>query len=240
MKVLGILRTFAFCLLVSALHGPRGVFCSNVEVKCSTESPIVDVSEISENHEKSGPASGSAPVAKSDFVFENAKWDDSQLASAFLFIEELLLGCKRRFDAHIPAAKFNKLDGVCRSVYSYLDIFRWKQVRGLHENPYEDALKPDKFKDYAEWLEKHLPEIKKSMINMHNETGKYSGRQLQTNMKKLVSKYGFVCNGDWYTGIVPLFDARGKGALTFLEAFDYLRKTLDKVLKNAPTKSTEA
>ncbi|KAK1934023.1 hypothetical protein X943_001360, partial [Babesia divergens] len=32
MKLLGILRASGLCLLVTAFHGPRGVFCSNLKV----------------------------------------------------------------------------------------------------------------------------------------------------------------------------------------------------------------
>ncbi|KAK1939098.1 secreted antigen 3 [Babesia divergens] len=48
MKLLGILRASALFILVSAFHGPRGIFCSNLEVNPSNESFTVEVSDVSE------------------------------------------------------------------------------------------------------------------------------------------------------------------------------------------------
>ncbi|KAK1938602.1 hypothetical protein X943_002639 [Babesia divergens] len=110
MKFLGILRGSALFILLSAFHGPGGILCSNLKVNPSTESPTVEVSEISENHEKSGPASGSLPVAKSNLVFENSKWHGSKLASAVLFLKQF---CKEvnteKFSGKISSKSYEDL-----------------------------------------------------------------------------------------------------------------------------------
>ncbi|KAK1933292.1 hypothetical protein X943_003035 [Babesia divergens] len=70
MKLVGILRASALFILLSAFHGPRGIFSSNLEVNPYTELPIVEVSEICENPEEPPVESQeSLPVPKSDLVF---------------------------------------------------------------------------------------------------------------------------------------------------------------------------
>ncbi|KAK1939742.1 secreted antigen 3 [Babesia divergens] len=236
MKFLGILRVFALFILVSAFHGPRGIFCSNLEVNPSTESFTVEVSDVSENLEDSTVESSSelsSPAPKSALVFENATWDVSQLANTIVFLDEFCKDVKGgKFDAHIPTEKIKKLDKACRWVSYYVDTFSWKQVRDLHENPYEDALKPEKFKDYAKWIVENIPEIKKSMRNMYNEALSLYEKQLETATSSGPYKYGFVCNDDWWkvVGSGWLGGHKGGNPITFLRAIDKLHKRLGEIL----------
>ncbi|KAK1936505.1 secreted antigen 1 [Babesia divergens] len=230
MKFLGILRGSALCLLAIGFRGPRGILCSNLEVNPYAESPTVEVSEISEKPNDSTVESSS----QSDLVFKSSTWDDSKLASTFIFLKEFCKDVKGdKFKEHIPDKKFKDLSWACSLVSRKLRQFiSHVPTNSALWNLYKDALKSDKFKDYAEWIVKYIPEIKKSVGKLHHETGKYSGGQLTTDGSKLVSKYGFVPNGDWYTVIVPDFHVKGKYDPSFFETFDYLRQTLDKILKD--------
>ncbi|KAK1934056.1 secreted antigen 1 [Babesia divergens] len=251
MRFWGILRVSCLFILVPAFYG-QPVSCSNLKVNPSTEVPNVEVPEISEKPKDStvepqvaedakisGPAPGSAP--KSNLVFENATWDVSQLASSNLFIRQFCKDVREaKFDAHIPTEKIKKLDEACLWVNSYLKSFSWRRVRGLRENPYEDALKPDKFKDYAKWIVENIPEIKKSMHNMYDEALKLSEKQLETATSSGPYKYGFVCNDNWWKILLSgwLGGHNGCNPITFLYTIDKLHKRLGDILGSSPENST--
>ncbi|KAK1935265.1 LOW QUALITY PROTEIN: hypothetical protein X943_001413 [Babesia divergens] len=228
-----------------------GLFKSNKKSKKSSNANQSEISEkpkdsnvepqVAENPSQEPSSKSSAPAPKSALVFENSKWDVSQLANTIAFIKEFCKDVKGgKFDAHIPTGNIKKLDEACSWVSFYVDSFSWRRVRGLHENPYEDALKPEKFKDYAEWLVKNLPVIRTSMHNMYNEALSLYEKQLETATSSGPYKYGFVQNDDWWKALLSgwLGGANGGNTTTFLRAIDKLHKRLDKILKSFPKDST--
>ncbi|KAK1936261.1 secreted antigen 1 [Babesia divergens] len=237
MKFLGILRASALFILLSAFRGPRGVFCSNLEVDPSNESFTVEVSEDHEDSAVESSSKSSAPAPKSNLVFENATWDDSHLANTIAFIKEFCKDLRaRKFNGNIPAGNIRKLSEACSWVSFYLKSFRWRRVRGWDENPYKDALKPEKFKDYAEWLVKNLPVIRTSMINMHNEALKLSEKQLETATSSGPYKYGFVQNDDWWKAVgSQFFIYQLVMAPSFLQSLKDIKSSLDDILGNSIT-----
>ncbi|KAK1937966.1 secreted antigen 1 [Babesia divergens] len=265
MKLLGILRVSALCLLVSAFHGQSascGLFKSN---KKSKEPSTVEVHDIAENHEDStvksqvaenlkdstvesplvekpsqeSSSASSVPAPKSNLVFENSTWDVSQLASSNLFIRQFCKEVKGyKFSGKISAGNIRKLDKACWWVSFYVDSFRWRRVRGLDENPYEDALKPEKFKDYAEWIVKYIPEIKKSMRNMYNESIGLTEKQRETATSSGPYKYGFVHNDNWWKAVGSQFVLDSFGmAPSFLQSLKDLKSSLEDIL-NGPKEFT--
>ncbi|KAK1937314.1 hypothetical protein X943_000944 [Babesia divergens] len=105
-------------------------------------------------------------------------------------------------------------------------------------NLYEGVLKSDKFKDYAEWLVKHLEGIRISVANLHNETIKHSVNQLKTNKSDVLSKYGFVCNNNPNGEILHRWPSQDYRAYIFMEELEHLKKCIDKSLKSFPGNST--
>ncbi|KAK1933273.1 secreted antigen 1, partial [Babesia divergens] len=214
MKFLGILRASALFILLSAFHGPRGIFCSNLKVNPSTESSTVEVPEISEKPKESTVESSSelsAPPPKSNLVFESSKWHDSKLASAVLFLKQF---CKEvnteKFSGKISSKSYVDLSRVCSSVYYTLDsvtrslIPRYGpgSVSKRIETPgdlYENALRPEKFKDYSKWIVKNIQNIIKSYKKMLKESAKLTEEQLKTETSRGPLKYGFVYKGDWWS-----------------------------------------
>ncbi|KAK1932893.1 secreted antigen 1 [Babesia divergens] len=252
MKFLGILRASALFILLSAFHGSRGVFCSNLEVNPSAESPTVEVPEISENLEDSAVESSSAssaPAPKSDLVFESSEWDDSHLASTVLFLEQFCEGVKaKKFDAHIPDANIMKLSKATYAVSSYLELLTDSllprygpgSVEERKEIPgdlYENALRPEKFKDYSKWIVKNIPNIDKALMNMYNDGLKLSKEQLKTNTEVGPLKYGFVYNGYWWSmslgsGNCDMLTVVISEIQTFSGALESLQKRLGEILED--------
>ncbi|KAK1938586.1 secreted antigen 1 [Babesia divergens] len=189
--------------------------------------------EISEDLEDSTVESSS----QSCLVFENATWDDSQLASTIAFIKEFCEEVKGyKFSGNIPAGNIRKLSEACSWVSFYLKSFRWRRVRGWDENPYKDALKPEKFKDYAEWLVKNLPVIRTSMINMFNESKKLTEKQRETATSSGPYKYGFVCNDNWWRAVgSQFFIYQFVMAPSFLQSLKDIKSSLDDILGNSIT-----
>ncbi|KAK1935527.1 hypothetical protein X943_003695, partial [Babesia divergens] len=340
MKFLGILRASALFILLSAFRGPRGVFCSNLEIDLSNESFTVEVSDVSENLEDStvepqaiekpshGPSTinlsdGSKSLdevlkelkekhqaeheellkriseqrkelverlSKSDAPFsledmtlflgilrdeadvnpeavqkvgeeihaylgslgihghdaksslENlmekimeqreylldlfsgpsqqhsdeaseasevdakdvitlvqTKFYYSDLASAVFFLEEF---CQEvRADAFSGILFEDLYDGLkepCLRVSyyarSYTDHFR---PRNLLDGPYKDALRPEMFKDYIEWLKKNIPGISESLEDLFLEYSQFSEKILENAASVGPAMYGFEFHDAW-------------------------------------------
>ncbi|KAK1932188.1 secreted antigen 1 [Babesia divergens] len=206
------------------------------DMEAEQEERLKEMQEISEDLKESPVESSS----QSGLVFESSEWDVSQLASTIAFIKEFCEEVKGyKFSGNISEDKIMGLSGACSWVSFYLKSFSWRRVRGLRENPYEDALKPEKFKDYAEWFNKHYPEIFKSMINMYNEALKLSEKQLETATSSGPYKYGFVQNDDWWKILLSgwLGGPKGGNPITFLYTIDKLHKRLGDIL-NGPKEFT--
>ncbi|KAK1938385.1 secreted antigen 1 [Babesia divergens] len=185
----------------------------------------------------------SAPSSQSYLVFQSSTWDDSHLASAFLFIEEfcslvnaenfggnlkVLNDVKDNKDAQWLSGKVKSL---CSSFSSYLESLSTNLVpSGVTVNPYEGVLKSDKFNTYAEWLVKNIPGIRESVQKMFNESKKLNKAQLKTETSMGPSKYGFEFVGDKWK---PFVHYNLKDLTWCLRAtLEYLQKYLDKILKD--------
>ncbi|KAK1932945.1 hypothetical protein X943_001542 [Babesia divergens] len=199
-------------------------------MEAEQEERLKEMQEVSEDL-KDSPVESSS---QSGLVFESSEWDVSQLASTIAFIKEFCEDVREaKFDAHIPTEKIKKLDEACSWVSYYLKSFSWRRVRDLHGNPYEDALKPDKFKDYAEWLVKNLPVIRTSMINMFNESIGLTEKHLKTDTSSGPYKYGFVQNDDWWKAVGSQFVIyKFVMAPSFLQSLKDIKSSLEKVLKS--------
>ncbi|KAK1933194.1 secreted antigen 1 [Babesia divergens] len=244
MKLLGILRASGLCLLVSAFHGPRGIFCSNLEIDLSNEPSTVEVSDVSENLEDSTVESQeSLPSSQSGLVFQNSKWDDSMLASTVLFIEEFCKDVKaEKFNEHLTHLGFLKIGIACDHLSGLLDFLTKRfpptygpgSVAERKEIPgdlYKDALKPEDFDVYAKWIVKNIPGIKGSFKKMLKETKKGSVKKLQTETSRGPLKYGFVlkdCNR-WRRFIWFDISELSSGMAFFLER---LHSYLSEILQN--------
>ncbi|KAK1937665.1 secreted antigen 1 [Babesia divergens] len=258
MKLLGILRVSALFILLSAFRGPRGVFCSNLKVDPSNESFTVEVSEDHEDSTVESPlvekpsqepsSKSSVPVAKSDLVFESSTWDDSMLASTFLFIKQFCEDVHGdKFKKQIPEDKFKDLSKKCEYVSSYMGSFihRFKPTYGpgsvterkeIPMNFYKDVLKAEDFKLYAKWIVKNIPSAILSFKFMSIEYFYLTEEQLNEFSSYGPPKYGFV-----YTG-------KPQGELThgvnrglfedpdILQSFKGLKSSLDDILGNSITK----
>ncbi|KAK1939079.1 secreted antigen 1 [Babesia divergens] len=192
MKFLGILRASALFILVSAFRGPRGVFCSNLKVDPSNESFTV---EVSEDHEDSTVESSS----QSGLVFESSEWDVSQLASAVFFLEEFCQEVRAdAFSGRLVEDLYDGLKEPCLRVSyyarSYTDHFR---PRNLLDGPYKDALKPEMFQHYVEWLVENIPGITGSLELMFNEFKGLSEKQLESAISVVLTSYGFEFHDVW-------------------------------------------
>lgn len=97
---------------------------------------------------------------------------------------------------------------------------------------YKDALKPEDFEVYAKWLLENLPAIKKSYINMCNDSLKYPSKQLKTDNTVGPFKYGFILKGYWWTGIPQLSQLEDLTLIEFVGDLDNLQRYLQKILKS--------
>ncbi|KAK1938579.1 secreted antigen 1 [Babesia divergens] len=246
MKFLGILRVSTLFILASAFQGPREIFCSNLKVNPSTEVPTVEVSEVSENHEDSTVESSS----QSDLVFKNSKWDDSQLASTVLLLEEF---CKEvradKFKKEISDANIMEVSWTCLSVSSYTKflsdhstvIYGPGSVAERNEIPrdfYEGKLKPEDFEVYVKWIVGNMPVIKKSYNKMLEESAKLTEEQLKSDNPVGPNKYGFVFTGERWNAILPQRShIEDDSAPNLLVSLDKLQKCLKRVLKRSTVES---
>ncbi|KAK1934333.1 hypothetical protein X943_004028 [Babesia divergens] len=273
MKFLGILRASALFILVSAFHGQPvscGLFKSNKKSKKSSnanvsenlkESPVK--SQVAENLKDSTvesplvekpsqePSSkSSVPAAKSNLVFQSSKWDDSHLASTFVFIKQFCEDVMaEKFKGKISAGNMKDLSKKCANLSSYVGSFihRFKPTYGpgsvteRKEIPmdfYEDVLKAEDFDVYAIWLEKNIPMISEFVKIMHNKALGLPKEQLNTDTKVGPFIYGFVYTGKPW-GELSHGTPRGFfGSNTILESFKGLKSSLDKILKSFPKDST--
>ncbi|KAK1933005.1 secreted antigen 1 [Babesia divergens] len=244
MKLLGILRASALCLLVSGFRGPRGVFCSNLEVNPYAESPTVEVSEISENPKDSpvkSSSAASAPVAKSGLVFQSSKWHDSHLASSVLFLEEFCRDliskkfnkklCEYDYDAASRACVYLsfKLESVTNHFAPTYGPGTVSERKEIPKNFYKDVLKPEKFDDYTYWLVKNIQNITESYKKMLEESVKLTATELKTETSRGPLKYGFVYNGYWCGEIIYWLPPDVYTDTGFLEALNELKISLVKI-----------
>ncbi|KAK1937394.1 secreted antigen 1 [Babesia divergens] len=210
------------------------------------ESPLVEEAEEStvksqavENSSQEPSSESSAPLPKSGLVFESSEWDDSQLANAFLFIKEFCsLVNAEKFGGNLKA--FNgakglsvKVKSLCSNFSSRLGSLSANLVpSGVTVNPYEKALKSEKFNTCVEWLVKNIPGIRESVQKMFNESKKLNKAQLKDTTSMGPSKYGFEFVGDKWK---PFVHYKLKDLTWCLRAtLKYLQKYLDKVLKESP------
>ncbi|KAK1934337.1 secreted antigen 1 [Babesia divergens] len=270
MKLLGILRASALCLLVSAFYG-QPVSCglfnrilsskkpSNAKVSENLkESPVK--SQVAENLKDSNVESplvekpsqessstSSAPAPKSNLVFENATWDDSMLASTFLFIEEFCsLVNAEKFKGKLSNDIYEDLSKKCANLSSYVGSFihRFKPTYGpgtvterkeIPMNFYKDVLKAEDFKLYAKWIVKNIPSAILSFKFMSIEYFYLTEEQLKTETKVGPFIYGFVYTGKPW-GELSHGTPRGFfGSNTILESFKDLKSSLDDILGNSIT-----
>ncbi|KAK1939634.1 secreted antigen 1 [Babesia divergens] len=253
MKFLGILRASALCLLVSAFHGSRGTFCSNLEVYPSAESSTVEVPEISENLEDSTvePSSHeSLPSSHSDLVFESSEWHDSHLASSVLFIEEFCRDViSKKFNGKLSEAEYDHVSRACVYLSFKLESVTnhftptygpgsASERKEIDKKIYEGKLKPEDFDVYAIWLEKNIQNIIKSYQKMLEESAKLTEKELKTETSMGPLKYGFVYNGYWWGEIIYWLPPDVYADTGFLEALKELKISLDKIPKSPVETST--
>ncbi|KAK1937243.1 secreted antigen 1 [Babesia divergens] len=217
MRLLGILRVSALFILVSAFHGPRGIFCSNLEVNPYAESPTVEVSEISENLKEStveSSSASSAPAPQSNLVFESSEWDDSKLASAFVFINEFCEDViSKKFKEQVTNKRlYGGIKAVCRDCMLRLKFLSHyftptygpgsvDERNEISMDLYENALKPEQFEVYVRWLAENTFKIRDSLENMHHESLDMTEEQIKTDTSVGPLKYGFVYvyKGSWWS-----------------------------------------
>ncbi|KAK1940209.1 secreted antigen 1 [Babesia divergens] len=205
MNTAKILNTVALCLVAITFHSQHvscGLFKMTQKTKKDSSDDVYDITE--------NPSSeSSAPVAKSDFVFESSTWDDSQLASAVLFVKEFCKAVKGdKFNGY--AAGKNYTSSKCRvsKVLNILELItrfysptygpgsvaERKEIPG---NMYEGQLESEKFDVYNKWLVENIPVIKASFKNMIEESLKMTKEQLKTDTSVGPLKYGFVFKDVW-------------------------------------------
>ncbi|KAK1933411.1 secreted antigen 1 [Babesia divergens] len=241
MKLLGILRASALCLLVSAFQGPRGIFCSNLEWDPSNESFTVEVSEDHEDSTVESSSELSSPAPKSNLVFQSSEWNDSHLASAVLFLKQF---CKevisKKFNEKLSEAEYDDVSRAC----VYLS-FKLESVtnhfapaygpgtvterKDIPKNFYKDVLKPEKFDVYAIWLAENIQNITESYKKMLEESVKLTATELKTETSMGPLKYGFVYNGYWWGEIVYWLPPDVYTDTGFLEALNELKISLVKI-----------
>ncbi|KAK1936117.1 secreted antigen 1 [Babesia divergens] len=180
----------------------------------------VEVSEISENHEDSTVESSSqpyAPAPKSNLVFQSSAWDDSQLASAVLFIKEFCkdLG-KDKFKGYAAGINYTSSKCLCSKVLNILEpITRFysptygpgsvaEERKEIPGNMYEGQLESEKFDVYTKWLVENLPVITDSLKRMIEESAKLTEEQLKTDTSVGPLKYGFLYKGNNWNRIVRM------------------------------------
>ncbi|KAK1938411.1 secreted antigen 1 [Babesia divergens] len=171
-----------------------------------------------------------SPVIQSGLVFESATWDDSQLASTVLFLEEFCRDVNaKKFKEQVSDAKAEELFGNCIYVFSYLlPLASHLPTNSALGNPYENALKPEKFEDYVDWLKKNIPKIWKSYISMFKESAELTEEQIQTDSSVGPLKYGFVfVGGGWRSFALNEFGPATMGVMAELKR---LHNCLDKIL----------
>ncbi|KAK1936430.1 secreted antigen 1 [Babesia divergens] len=244
MKFLGILRASALYLLVSAFYG-QSVICSNLEGRTFMESPSVRVSEISEN-----PKASTVPASQSGLVFHSSTWDDSQLASAVLFLEEVCREVNaKKFNGKFSEANYDDVSKACVYLSFKLESLTnhftpaygpgsASERKEIDSNIYRSVLKPEKFAIYTEWLKKNIQNITESYKKMLEESAKLTEEKLKTETEVGPLKYGFVYNGYWWGEIIYWLPPDVYADTGFLEALNELKTSLDKIPKSPVETST--
>ncbi|KAK1932677.1 secreted antigen 1 [Babesia divergens] len=254
MKLLGILRASALCLLAIGFHGQPvscGIF--NILKKAKKDSNA-KVSEISENHQESNVESSSQeslPSSQSDLVFESSTWDDSHLASSVLFLDKFCRNVSaKKFKEQVTNKKlYGDIKAVCRGCMVRLNFlsryfipkYGPGSVAERNEIPmdlYENALKPEDFDVYVRWLAENIPGIWKSYKQMLEESLKYPSKQLKTDNTAGPLKYGFLYKGGWWNPIAAWSEIDDESPLTLLVTLEKLQHCLKRVLKSYPRRSS--
>ncbi|KAK1936902.1 secreted antigen 1 [Babesia divergens] len=215
------------------------------DMEAEQEERLKEMQEISEDLKDSpveSSSTSSAPALQSGLVFESSTWDDSKLASAFVFLEQFCWDVRSdKFDKNLKA--FNgaqwfsvKLKSLCSIISSRLGSLSANLVpSGVTVNPYEKALKSEKFNTYVEWLVKNIPGIRESVQKMFNESKKLNKAQLKDTTSMGPSKYGFEFVGDKWK---PFVHYKLKDLTWCMRTnLRYLQETLGKTPKTFPKTS---
>ncbi|KAK1932830.1 secreted antigen 1 [Babesia divergens] len=245
MKLVGILRVTTLCFVATGFYGPSAVSCSNLEVSPSTESPIVDISEISGNPKESTENSKEYVISsQSGLVFHSSAWDDSHLATSFLFVREF---CKdvsgKKFTEKLSNTRSEELYWACEDATVYVRALMKDLLprygpgavaerKEIPRNIYEDVLKTEEFEVYVKWLVKNVPNITKSYKNMIGGSAKLSEEKLKTETKVGPLKYGFVFIGEGWKQTISWVVSTKDALPRFLGALKNFQKCLENVLKN--------
>ncbi|KAK1934962.1 secreted antigen 1 [Babesia divergens] len=173
------------------------------------ESSKVNEFDVSEKPKESTvkyqePSVSSVHGPEYGLVFKNSTWDDSQLASAVLFIKEF---CKdvneKKFKNQMSYNDSKNLSLACAYVFHNLMAATYyftpkygpgslDERKEIHEILYEGTLQPEEFHIYIDWLKKHISEVGAAYVDMFEEAGKLTEEQLKTDTSVGPLKYGFV------------------------------------------------
>ncbi|KAK1936114.1 variant erythrocyte surface antigen-1, beta subunit, partial [Babesia divergens] len=178
--------------------------------------------------------------AQSNLVFESSKWDDSHLASSIFFLREFCLEVMgETFAENTSKTNYDDLCETCWKVnYNVEPLTRTIEPSNFSFNPYIDALKPEKFNDYAKWLVKNIPEMEKSYKEMLKKSAEISGQQFEANAPAVISKYGFVINEYRLEETTDQAPSHMYATSDFLGSLNSLLTNLDKILTGAPMGKT--
>ncbi|KAK1937958.1 secreted antigen 1 [Babesia divergens] len=219
------------------------------DMEAEQEERLKEMQEISEDLKDSPVESSSelsSPAPKSNLVFENSKWDDSMLASTFVFINEFCgLVNAENFGGKVSEG----LSKACVNVSSYMGSFihRFKPTYGpgtvdkRKEIPmdfYKDVLKAEQFQVYVRWLAENNWEIWASVKQMFRDSLKLSKEQLKTETSRGPLRYGFVYTGKPWGELTHGVNRGFFKGPTILQSFNDLKSSLDKILKSFPKDST--
>ncbi|KAK1935960.1 secreted antigen 1 [Babesia divergens] len=210
MKLLGILRASAICLLAIGFQGQP--------VSCGILNKILSSKKSSTVKSEKPESSSVESSSQSNLVFQSSKWDDSKLANAVLFLREFCWDLRaKKFNGKLSDKMFKGLSKACVNVSSNLDSLtqHFTPTYGpgrLTEIPmdlYEGILKPADFKDYVRWLAENIQNITESYKKMLEESAKLTEKELTKSDSVGPLKYGFVFIGgrwkQWIQGTeIPL------------------------------------
>lgn len=155
--------------------------------------------------------------AQYGLLFLRPRWIDSNLASAFLFLEEFCKAVKSgTFSKHVSRPEHAGLTTTCGEITENLKPFKenlWAlfspisledvqeeedgktNARGSPSpNMYDGKLLADAFPNYMKWLVKNIPEITKSVDEMTKTS--WNTEELANGTMAGPFKYGFVCKSE--------------------------------------------
>ncbi|KAK1935877.1 merozoite surface protein 37/41 [Babesia divergens] len=137
--------------------------------------------------------------AKDVITLVQTKFYYSDLASAAFFLEEFCQEVRAdAFSGRLVEDLYDGLKEPCLRVSyyarSYTDHFR---PRNLLDGPYKDALKPERFQHYVEWLKKNIPGISESLEDLFLEYSQFSEKILENAASVGPAMYGFEFHDAW-------------------------------------------